>query len=269
MKKQILLVFLMFNSVLGFNQTIIFQELFTDTSGISPNWLNIDHDGDGFKWKWRENNAGENYAYSESWDSEAEEPLTPDNYLITPLIDLTGLTGTVNLRYVVGAADDEYFEDHYRLAVSTDTSIASFTTTLFEETTGEDAWFGWPVRNINLTSQIGKKIYLAWEHYDCSDQYRFLLDSILITNSPTSEVNYTSLSDIKVYPNPVNDILTINGDLENAKVELFSSDGRTVFMTKNINAELNIDVSNFENGFFILKIESNEKIIFRKINILK
>lgn len=257
----------MFTSFFSFNQTIIFQELFTDTTGISPNWLNIDHDGDGIKWKWRENNAGENYAYSESWADD--EILTPDNYLITPLIDLIGLTGTVNLRFVVGAADDEYFEDHYRLAVSTDTSIASFTTTLLEETTGEDAWFGWPQRNIDLTSYIGKKIYLAWEHYDCSDQYRFLLDSIVVTNSPISAIANTPLSEVKVYPNPTKDFLTIQGELENAKAELFSSDGRTVFMTENINGEINVDVSTFKKGFYILRLESQENIIFRKINILE
>ena len=77
MKKQLLLLILIFCSSLSYSQTVIFQEFFTDTSGISPKWLNVDHDGDGFKWKWRQNNAGDNYAHSETRDSDSEVPQTP------------------------------------------------------------------------------------------------------------------------------------------------------------------------------------------------
>ncbi len=269
MKKQLLLFILIFCSFLSYSQTVIFQEFFTDTSGISPEWLNIDHDGDGFKWKWRQNNAGDNYAYSESWDSDSEVPLTPDNYLITPQIDLTGLTGSVNLRYVVGAADADYYEDHYKLSISTDTSIASFTTSLLEETTGEDAWFGWPARNIDLTSYIGKKIYLAWEHYDCSDQYRFLLDSIAVTNNPTSALKNPPLVEINVFPNPVNEKLFLTGNFENATAELISADGRILYRSERISKEAYIDVSIMESGLYILRLDSKDGTLFRKISILQ
>lgn len=108
MKTNLLLFIFLLFGLNVFSQTILLQEYFDDVNNFPPNWSNIDKDGDGNKWKLRKNSAGDTYTYSESWANDVV--LFPNNYLITPQIDLTGLTGTVALSYLVGAADPEFLQ---------------------------------------------------------------------------------------------------------------------------------------------------------------
>ncbi len=70
-------------------------------------------------------------------------------------------------------------------------------------------------------------------------------------------------NNLKVYPNPVTNILNINNDKIIDKIEISNVLGQTV-LTKNINTfQSKIDISNFTNGFYFVKIISaeNEKIL--------
>lgn len=268
MKKLLLFLILVSFGYLGYNQTILLEEYFDDVVNFPVGWLNIDKDGDGNAWKLRKNSAGDTYAYSESWANDVI--LKPNNYMITKQIDLTGLTGTVRLSYLVGAADPDFYADHYKVALSTTgANTEDFTNTLFEETTTIEAYEGWPLRDIDISSFKGQKIFLAWVHYDCTDQYRLLIDSIVVKHIPTSSVPENTGDQISVYPNPVKDQLFITGNFENATIELISSDGRIVYKQTNVSNEKNIDVYNLAKGFYMLRIESPQSTVLKKINIIE
>lgn len=268
MKTNLLLFIFLLFGLNVFSQTILLQEYFDDVNNFPPNWSNIDKDGDGNKWKLRKNSAGDTYTYSESWANDVV--LFPNNYLITPQIDLTGLTGTVALSYLVGAADPEFFADHYKVALSTTSAEPeAFTNTLFEETTTVEAYDGWPLRNIDISSFKGQKVYLAWVHYDCSDEYRLLIDSIVVKNTPTSGLAVNNEVEVSLFPNPVKDKLFVTGNFENSVMELISSDGRIVYKSGKVSRDTYVDVNRFERGFYILRIETPENTILRKVNILE
>ncbi len=267
MSKHLLLLVFLLTGVFSFGQTILLEEYFDDVTNFPAGWQNIDRDGDGIKWKLRENSFGDKYAYSESWANDVV--LYPYNYLITKEIDLTGLTGTVELTYVVGAADPDYYEDHYKLVVSTTgTDTSDFSVILFEETTTYEAYETWPVRNIDLSDYAGQKIYLAWVHYDCADQYRLLIDSIVVKHILTSSTPQVENKEVSVFPNPADNWLHINGISKGSTVELISFDGKVVYAQQADEVKIRINVRDFERGLYILQIRDNDQSIVRKVSIL-
>ena len=68
--------------------------------------------------------------------------------------------------------------------------------------------------------------------------------------------------DVQVYPNPVSDILTIQSANILSSVELYSINGRLVFKQNNVNS---IDMRDYSNGMYLLKITSEGQSITKKI----
>jgi hypothetical protein len=80
-----------------------------------------------------------------------------------------------------------------------------------------------------------------------------------------SKEEYHSTSEPRVFPNPVHDILSIEGDTEIRSLSLLDIQGRLLrtFEINGLSGE--VDVSNFVTGTYILKIRSSEKIYTRLI----
>lgn len=71
-------------------------------------------------------------------------------------------------------------------------------------------------------------------------------------------INELNEKNIKIYPNPSNDIINIDG-VENVEIKLYSVNGKLLYTNINVNK---IDMSNFQKGIYILKIgEINKKIV--------
>lgn len=92
-----------------------------------------------------------------------------------------------------------------------------------------------------------------------------------LINSTLSIVEGSSLSipdeelaDVSIYPNPVEDVLTITtaADLTGRIATIFDLNGKRVLNQKLISDQLN--VSNLQSGFYFLRIESNGRSIKRK-----
>ena len=274
MKKNLLFAFLLAYSLTGFSQTLIFKEYFNN--GVIPTgWGNIDQDGDGNKWKaetWTNYLSGkvENYVWSESWKDEA--PLTPENYLVSPPIDLSKLQGSLSLRYTIQVGDGTFPEEKYKVVISnTGNAVADFTEIVKDETcTAEDYSDAslWHEKIIDLTQFIGKQIYIGWCHYKSPDGYIFRLDSIQLSYTTNVGLNMPpEAKDVIIFPNPAKDKLNINGTLTKSKIQLFTLEGLQVYNSEVATGHNSIDVTSFKNGLYVLRIESPEGIITRKINI--
>lgn len=272
MIKLILFVFMLIISTYGFSQTFLLEEYFNDPSNIPATWTTIDKDGDSYNWRIITSGT-EIYAASDSWRSGGIGPLTPENYLVSPKIDLTGLSGTVSLRYTIQIADPEFVEEHYKVAVSTTgNSAADFTTSVFEETCSTADFYEnypfWHERIADLTPFIGKSIYLSWCHFDCTDKYKLVLDSIQVSYSTNVSLVQCESSNVTVYPNPASEEVLVSGSFENAQLQLFTADGRQVYQSPKETKQAHIDVSRLQEGLYFLKIKSSKGIIARKFNIL-
>lgn len=79
------------------------------------------------------------------------------------------------------------------------------------------------------------------------------------TIASLSNQNIEPLDDILIYPNPVNDYLSISSDFEIYKLEIYNLLGQVILVTLNPNAS--IDLTNLKPGNYILKLNTNKGII--------
>ncbi len=263
------ILFLFFLGSLHSQTTVLFEEQFTDSATVVNTWKFVDQDGDTQNWYWDWYDGGpvmEQYMTSRSWDGS---PLIPDNWLISPAINLTSATGGLVLHYVISGADDNYYQEHYKLMVSsTNNEVASFTDNVYEETLPIWASNGiWDPRNIDLSVYAGKTIYLAWVHYDCSDMYKLLLDSIQLTGQSGIGIQSPVLSRVDIMPNPVVNNMVVKGDFHNAIVDIFSLTGEKVLSFDNATAPLQVNVSSLVSGLYMVKVTSGKQTIVKKVLI--
>ena len=166
-------------------------------------WTTIDADGDGKNWQIKPtsytgyvgHNDSEGFVVSASYESGA---LTPDNYLVSPLISINEDCNTVS--FWASAYSDYYAAEHFGLAVSTtsNTDASTFTTlnewtltakgaygvakTARKEVRGEKAnrQGAWYQYTVDLSAYMGQEVYVAIRHFGCSDQFKLLVDDIAI-----------------------------------------------------------------------------------------
>ena len=109
-------------------------------------------------------------ATSASYDNATRTKLTPDNWLVTPLIDLGG-TLSVWLR---GQIPDQAAE-HFAIYVSTTgNSAEDFTTELVPETVATGVFQEYTA---DLSAYASQRGYIAIRHFNCTDQFQLNVDN--------------------------------------------------------------------------------------------
>ncbi len=184
----------------AFMYTLPFVENFegegveTPLDWLPEGWLNIDADGDTYKWVWEDNSDDESdpyetYMVSRSRLIEGEgTSLTPDNWLITPQILLDDIVDgeTIEMNFHVAPTSTENSQERYEILISTtDTETESFTI-VWEETLGpDDLEWVWLPRNLDLTYYAGQSVHVAIRHFGSSD-----LDGIAIEKLEIVKVRF-------------------------------------------------------------------------------
>lgn len=181
MKKIILLAFLLYTLLIPVKGQIYFYEDFS-SNALPTGWLNYDRDLDGYDWDFENE-----FAVSYSWYND---PLTPNNWLITKAIDLSQASGELALNYAIAGYESQWPAEHYEVRISTtNTDVASFATILYEETISQGGVF--LNRSVDLDAYAGQTIYLAFIHNETTDQYALVLDDVMIVGA-----NEMALSEI-------------------------------------------------------------------------
>ena len=155
-------------------------------------WVIYDADGDGNDFRISVPANGEPAngtfsAVSASWlGPNPGSPLTPDNYLVTPAIDLANVGGASNieLHWEVEAVNQSFPGDFYEFYVSTtgnataDFPVAS---SVFSEAVPTST--GMISRTVDITSFIGDTVWIALRHHNSNDLERIAFDDIGIRES--------------------------------------------------------------------------------------
>ena len=149
-------------------------------------WTLIDADGDGRSWDYGQISGGSPHggtkmAFSFSW--YGGHALTPDNYLVTPCVNLGGtVTFWASAENLADAAE------HFGIAVSTGSSINPSDFTMVQEWTmqakggdqggprGNRAQGTWYQYTADLSAYAGQTGYIALRHFDCTDQFALAVD---------------------------------------------------------------------------------------------
>ena len=166
-------------------QAVFFEDF---ENGIPQTWTTIDNDGDGYNWFLytpETNNDGhgnpvafgKGCATSESYRTTA---LTPDNWLITPQIDLQG-----TLKVWLRGQDPSWCDEHFAIYLSTTgNDVKDFKTVLVSETVAKDAYTEYIA---DLSAYAGQKGYIAIRHFNCTDMFRLNVDNFGIYDVDASD----------------------------------------------------------------------------------
>ena len=233
-----------------------------ETEGVFDCWKFIDADGDGYNWNpnyllGSDTPQGHNGSYgvagSASW---VNNPLTPDNWMIMPAIDLPA-GSSLFLSWFAKGQDADYAEEHYSVYISTTgRSVNDFTNAVVTETTTGE----WRGHNVSLADYAGQTIYVAFRHYNVTDMFYLDIDDITISDTQVSIDDVDNIN-VAVYPNPVSDVLNIRGE-GIQQIELMDVNGRTV-MTSGATSQLNL--SGMAAGLYMVRVITNEGVHTQKI----
>ncbi len=205
--KKLLLSAMSFAFVYGVTaQTVHFSDDFND--GDLAGWTNVDNDSDptssgatnydlwyngDFSSYFPELGAGT--AVSRSWASigGASTVLNPNNFLISPAINLTSASATgLYLQFSYGTIEGApYHAEHFAVYVtaSADPTQVILATPVHEETLPSDGVFN---ANIDLSAFAGQTVYLTFRHFNCVDMNTMLIDDVRIVNLAANDVSLKS-----------------------------------------------------------------------------
>ena len=162
------------------------EEFFEDfEAGTTPTgWVVLDEDGDSYSW---DNSAVDDFgfdAYSGDYCMtsasyiNAVGALTPDNWLISPAIQIGGSSV---LSFMIDAQDPNYADEQYYVLVSTTgTAVADFTQ-IHSAVSPAD----WAEVVLDLSAYAGETVHIAFRHADVTDMFYIKLDDFKVSNSDT------------------------------------------------------------------------------------
>ena len=76
-----------------------------------------------------------------------------------------------------------------------------------------------------------------------------------------AQLNSQSQEQFRIYPNPSNGFISIDADFEFDKIRIFNIQGKELMTREGITNGLNIDLSKFENGSYIIQLETKNGIL--------
>ena len=154
--------------------------------GTLQGWTTLDGDGDGHCWESSIGGMGYNsngmvMAYSK--DYATGEPLTPNEYLVSPRLVLSEDWPVI--RFYACALDEIYPAEHFGVSISTTVNDDPLAFTLLSQWTivAKDAgnrqgnWYNYTV---DLSAYTGQEVYVAIRHHYCSGQSAICVDDIQI-----------------------------------------------------------------------------------------
>ena len=177
-----------------------------------------------------------------------------EDWLVTPLINLTGYTGT-NLTFYGGQQYTAAYGTVYEIRVSTtsQTNIASFTTvqTYGESdfvSTGAAAFTAADLKTVSLSAFDGQQIYVAFVMLQ-DDGDNWFIDNVAVTGT-LSNVDFDANVN-SVYPNPTTGSVTIQHNQAIESVKVIGLQGNVVKVFSNTNT---IDLSDLNAGTYMMNI---------------
>ena len=170
----------------GFALGGVAQSLHYDfEDGTLQGWTVLDGDGDGHCWEPSIGGMGHNsngmvMAYSR--DYATGEPLTPNEYLVSPRLVLNEWPV---INFFVCALDEIYCAEHFGVSISTTVNDDPLAFTLLHDwtLTAKDAGNrqgNWYEFTVDLSAYTGQEVYVAIRHHYCSGQSAICVDDIEI-----------------------------------------------------------------------------------------
>ena len=206
------------------------QVFFTDdfNDGNLDGWTNVDNDSDptmspGIDYDlWYASDMFAGFvtgsdgtaaiSHSLAYDGNDWVPLNPNNFLISPAIDLsTALSSDLKLKFQSGSGQATGgHAEKYAVYVTTSNQISDIeaATPVFEETlpSGEQMFS----HVIDISSYSGQTVYVTFRHYDCTNQFNLLIDNVIVEQVLNNNASIESLSLNRYSLTNIDNTLSVN-----------------------------------------------------------
>lgn len=166
---------------------------------------------------------------------------------------------------------------------ATFTAIPTYTLTLLVEPEDAGTVFGegeyMEGEQVEVTAEpVDDAIFLYWADEDWNEvtdnqTYTFLMPANDLTMyalfGPQPFVNEITLSDFRLYPNPAQHIVELSSGVNIETIFIYDLTGRLIFKTDGIHAyDYKIDVSSFNAGIYLVKVQSKNDYHTRRLQIV-
>ena len=244
------------------------QISFDFEDGTLQGWTTIDADGDGHNWQRQSANGlghlgSDGVLLSFSVDPTTGNPLTPDNYLVSPQISLNSQYPI--LSFYACALDEYSSAEHFAVAISTTVNDDPLAFANFREWTLMAKCEGkrqgnWYRYTVDISNYAGQEVYIAFRHFSSTGYSAICIDDIFIEGSYDGVEE--EAESVGVYPNPAKDRVVIEG-VEAAEVQVYNALGQ---MVKTVRRTNEIDLSGLVEGVYLLRIiDADGKVYTNKI----
>ncbi len=154
-----------------------------EDQGQIADWTFVDNDGDGFNWEYYNNagletgrmtcHSGDGVMSSKSYDNDGAGALTPDNWMISPVMELGG-----TLKFWAMGQDPSYASETFAVyvCVGDPSDVNNFVKVGVDHTaTGEYVEYKY-----DLTPYQGQMGCFAIRHYNTSDMFMLNVDDVTL-----------------------------------------------------------------------------------------
>lgn len=240
MTKKTTLIIMLF---CAFISTSMAQTFFSDDfSDLDiSDWTQYDADGDTYVWTVGDWSAvGDNpiaefdhTMVSRSWIGGGVGGLNPDNYTVSPAIDLTGASATgLVLEYAYGTIQDPpYHTETYSVFITTANDLATLQAATAVHTETLSVPESRETNSIDLSAYAGQTIYVTFRHHDTFDMNTMMIDDVVVRIPVDSDALLDSVSLNKYSMPSVDNTLSMdivnNGTNPISSVEVNWNDGTT------------------------------------------
>ncbi len=238
-------------------QDVIWSDDFNDED--YSNWTFIDSDGDTNNWG-DISAVGDGMGgfvtpislISRSWQTV---PLNPDNWAISPAIDLSNTVTEASLTWITQVAAQEWDEEKYSVYVGTsnDISVLVNSTTSMTEVLGDAGNTGTPTpHTLDISSFIGEPVvYIAFRHWDCTDEDFLSVDDVTVEAFLLSTDEFALNS---MFIGCKDKVVTISNIQGEANYRVLNITGQEVLNGNTRLESQNIDASNLASGIYIVEV---------------
>lgn len=245
-------------------QSVVWSDNFDDED-ISD-WTIEDMDGDGYVWETVVLEGLTPAIASYSYDNPTFTPLTPDNYIISPAISISGFT-ELTLKYLVKTQDPSWPDETYSVYVSTEANFDGVEPLLTENAADNGVGGVFYEKSIDLSAFNGEEtIYVAFRHHDSEDMFSLHIDDVSVEGEATAAVTDLNGAKAAIYPNPVVDAFNVELssklNANNVTVTVTDMTGKVV---KTFGAASSYNVSDLAAGVYVVKITDGKNTDTKKI----
>ena len=195
------------------NESYVLDENFDN--GFPSGWTTIDANSDGYDWVLGSeaggiylvdgaslagagHNSSADMICSGSYSNYIGGAITPDNYLVSPRVNLGGI-----LHFWACAQDASYAAEHFGVAVSTTSNNDASAFVMIQEWTlsaihyqptgprGSKSQGQWYEYTVDLSEYTGIAGYFAIRHFNCNDMFILDIDDLTLTSCEPDVTNMT------------------------------------------------------------------------------